>query len=162
MSTSHWIYNNTIINEVPESVKGFVYRVKDDTTGMMYIGKKSFYSTITKPPLKGYKRKRKVTTESKWRTYTSSSKIVNALIKEKGIENFTFEILVMCPDKAQLNYAELVYQIKLDVLQAIDENGDRTYLNENIALRYYPSTKPETIEFRRVINESFDITQAPL
>ena len=159
-SNSHWLFkDNTIITEVPENgngyYAGFVYSIKDNDTGRIYIGKKNFYSTTRKPPLKGYKRKRVITKESDWRTYTSSSKIVKALIEEKGKENFTFEILALAPDKAQLNYSELVIQVKLDVLQALNENGERLYLNENISLRYYPSAKPETIEYRRLLNESY-------
>lgn len=152
--TSHWIYKGNNITEVPEGMKGFVYLITHQLSGKMYIGKKNFYSTRTLKPLKGKKRKRKVTKESDWRFYSSSSKYVNELIVEHGVEDFTFEILMSCPDKAQTNYAELVYQIKWNVLDAIDSEGERVFLNENIALRYYHSDKYK--DFREVLNEVTD------
>ena len=34
---------------------GFVYEITDTENGMMYIGKKKFWSKVTRPPLKGKK-----------------------------------------------------------------------------------------------------------
>ena len=50
--------------------------ITNKDTNEFYIGKKSLYSHRTLPPLKGYKRKRKVIKESKWRDYSSSNKSV--------------------------------------------------------------------------------------
>lgn len=138
--------------ELPETNNaGFVYCITNEVTGQSYIGKKNCFSTTRKPPLKGKKRKRVITKESNWKTYKSSSKIVKAHIEQYGLENFTFEILMFCPDKGQTNYAELVVQIKLDVLQARLETGERKYLNENVSLRFYPSDKHS--DFRERLNE---------
>ena len=120
---------------------GFVYCITFNITGQMYIGKKFFWSKRTLPPLKGKTRKRHLKKESDWLKYTSSSKIVHALIDKHGIENFSFEILSLHPNKQETNYAELRAQIIFDVLDSRNENGDRLYLNENIERRYYPSEK---------------------
>lgn len=37
---SHWLYNNEIINEIPEGMFGFVYRITNLESGKMYIGRK--------------------------------------------------------------------------------------------------------------------------
>ena len=44
--------------------------ITNKDTNEFYIGKKSLYSHRTLPPLKGYKRKRKVIKESKWEKIT--------------------------------------------------------------------------------------------
>jgi hypothetical protein len=139
---SHWIFQGEPLLDLPQDCPGgFIYEITNLITGQKYIGKKNCFSTTRKPPLKGKKRKRVVTRESDWKTYKSSSKVLKAQINEYGIKNFNFEILIFSPDKAQNNFAELVYQIKMDVLQAMLPNGTRKYLNENIGMRYYHSDK---------------------
>ena len=120
---------------------GFVYCITFNITGQMYIGKKFFWSKRTLPPLKGKTRKRHIKKESDWQEYTSSSKIVHALIDKHGIENFSFDIISLHPNKQETNYAELRAQIIFDVLDSRNKNGERLYLNENIERRYYPSEK---------------------
>jgi len=134
-----WLYNNTLLSEIPENAYAFVYEITNNLTGQKYIGKKFFYSKKTLKPLKGKTRKRHVVKESDWKTYTSSSKPVNADIEEIGIDNFTFEILSLHPNKTEANYAELRFHVLLDVLDATDENGNRKYYNLNIDRIYYPS-----------------------
>ena len=56
----------TEITDMPEGTIGFVYMITNKEDGKFYIGKKSLYSHRTLPPLKGYKRKRKVIKESNW------------------------------------------------------------------------------------------------
>jgi len=135
----HWLYNNIVLTEIPENTYAFVYEITNTISGQKYIGKKFFYSKKTLPPLKGKTRKRHVVKESDWKKYTSSSKPVNADIKELGIENFTFKILSLHPNKTEANYAELRFHILLDVLDATDLNGNRLYYNLNIDRIYYPS-----------------------
>lgn len=148
---SHWIYKNSKVDEIPEGAKGFVYEITNNVTHKKYIGKKFFYSTRTLKPLKGKVRNRKVTKESDWRDYTSSSDIVNSDISNYGKDKFVFEILIYCPDKAQTNYSELVIHVKRNVLEAVDNTGERIYLNKNIYQRYYQSDKHK--DFRLLLED---------
>lgn len=137
-----WKYNDKpFTQEMVGDHYGFVYCITFVLTGQKYIGKKFFWSKRTLPPLKGKTRKRHIKKESDWAIYKSSSKIVHGLIGEHGLQCFSFEILSLHPNKAETNYAELRYQIILDVLDSRMANGERMYLNENIERRYYPSAK---------------------
>ena len=95
---------------------GFVYMVTDKETGMKYVGKKCFVSKVTKPPLKGKKRKRRSLKESDWKKYCGSSETVKTLVEENGLDHFKREILYLCKTKGELNYMELREQVIRDVL----------------------------------------------
>jgi len=112
IKTSHWQ-----INEVPTSMIAFVYTITNKLNGLVYIGKKNYYSTITKPPLKGLKRKRKVTKESNWKVYCSSSKVVQSDINSHGKDNFSFKIINSYDSKVKATYAEMELMVKCDVLR---------------------------------------------
>lgn len=103
---------------------GFVYIVTDTVSGMKYIGKKGFFSKVTKPPLKGKKRKRRSIKESDWKTYCGSSETVKTLVEENGLDHFDREILHLCKSKGEMSYTEMREQIVRDVLLKPDE-----YLN---------------------------------
>jgi len=103
---------------------GFVYIVTDTVSGMKYIGKKGFFSKVTKPPLKGKKRKRRSIKESDWKTYCGSSETVKTLVEENGLDHFEREILYLCKSKGEMSYTEMREQIVRDVLLKPDE-----YLN---------------------------------
>jgi hypothetical protein len=103
---------------------GFVYIVTDTVTGMKYIGKKGFFSKVTKPPLKGKKRKRRSIKESDWKSYCGSSETVKTLVEENGLDHFEREILHLCKSKGEMSYIEMREQIVRDVLLKPDE-----YLN---------------------------------
>ena len=103
---------------------GFVYMVTDSVTGMKYIGKKGFFSKVTKPPLKGKKRKRRSVKESDWKTYCGSSEAVKLIVEENGLDHFNREILHLCKSKGELSYVEMKEQVVRDVLLKPDE-----YLN---------------------------------
>lgn len=153
MVESHWTYNNKKVYEVPEGMVAFVYQITNTKNGMMYIGKKNFFSTRMLPPLKGKSRRRKKVIESKWKEYTGSSDYLNDDIKIFGKSNFIFEILEFNVNKSENNYSELVHQVMLNVLDAVNETGDRMYYNKNINLKYYPSEKHR--EKRNIMMESF-------
>jgi hypothetical protein len=95
---------------------GFVYMVTDKETGMKYIGKKGFFSKVTKPPLKGKKHKRRSLKESDWKKYCGSSEAVKLIVEENGLDHFNREILHLCKSKGELNYIEMKEQIVRDVL----------------------------------------------
>ena len=112
-----WSYNGEeFTSEMIEDNMGFVYIVTDKKTKMKYIGKKTFFSKVTKPPLKGKKRKRRSLKESDWKTYCGSSETVKELVEENGLDHFDREILYLCKSKGELNYMELREQVIRDVL----------------------------------------------
>lgn len=123
-----WLYKNkevTDISQIPDGVVGFIYVIQNSDTGEYYIGKKSLYSSRTLPPLKGYKRKRKVTKESDWKTYQSSSKIVKEWISpNKGI-------LKYCYSKKEMTYEEI------RALMCNYAMEDPKCMNENISGKFF-------------------------
>ena len=75
-----WLYEDKEVkslDDVPKGATGFIYLISN-VDGQCYIGKKSLYSTVTRPPLKGTRKKRKVTKPSNWLTYKSSNKVVRS------------------------------------------------------------------------------------
>ena len=56
-----WHYKGKVIKDrtdLPLKAIGFVYKIRNLKTDKLYIGKKILLNKRTKPPLKGYKRKR--------------------------------------------------------------------------------------------------------
>lgn len=141
-----WLYEGTEIDQDYFGTEqkecehyGFVYVITNNVNGRKYVGKKVLWSKRTLPPLKGKTRKRIVIKPSDWMKYWGSSKVVQAEIEKYGIENFSREIIGLYPDKRETNYAELRFQIMHNVLDAVDENGERIWYNENIDRIYYPT-----------------------
>lgn len=140
-----WTYNGrsiTEISDMPEGTIGFIYKITNGETGQYYIGKKSLYSHRTLPPLKGYKRKRKVIKESKWVDYRSSNPSVQlwfhsnemALEQEpRGEINDTLELKILrfCKSKKSLTYYELQEQFSHNVL------ADELSLNDNLLGKFF-------------------------
>jgi len=110
---------------------GFIYRVINRTTGQEYIGKKQFFS-ITRKKVAGRTNRKVVRKESNWKKYTTSSKYINADIKEYGKDNFIFIIESLMKTKAALHYREIEIQVQEDVLRALTENGEKKYYNKCI------------------------------
>lgn len=108
MELGHW---KTDL-EIPNEFFGFIYRIKNTVTGKTYIGRKQAVFSITKPPLKGKKRKRRGFIESDYKTYTGSNSKLNEDIKNLGKEYFRFEIIRFCQNKTDLAYFETVQIIK--------------------------------------------------
>jgi len=154
---SHWTHNNEPFLDTPEDKVGFVYCITNILTGKKYIGKKSYWSKVTKKPLKGKNRKRHSRKESDWKTYCSSSKYLKEDIDLIGIENFALEILTQHTNKTELNFTELKIQIYWDVLDAVLEDNTRAFYNENINLRIYKSKSDEILEERRSIDKRFNL-----
>jgi len=143
--TMGWTYNGrsiTEISDMPEGTIGFIYKITNGETGQYYIGKKSLYSYRTLPPLKGYKRKRKVIKESKWIDYRSSNPSVQlwfhsndmAIEQEpRGEINDTLELKILrfCKTKKALTYYELQEQFSHNVL------ADELSLNDNLLGKFF-------------------------
>ena len=143
-----WLYNGKELTQETFGIDqsecehyGFVYVITNHLTGRKYVGKKVLWSKRTLPPLKGMKRKRIVIKPSDWLKYWGSSKVVVADMEKFGMDVFSREIIGLYPDKRETNYAELRFQIMHNVLDALDEKGERIWYNENIDRIYYPTKK---------------------
>ena len=107
-----WIYNDKEFNtEDIKDYKGFVYLITDLTTDMKYIGQKRFWRKITRPPLKGKKRKRVEYVESDWRKYYGSNDALNLLVESTTPDRFQREILHLCEGHGEMNYLEMYEQV---------------------------------------------------
>jgi len=111
-----WLYNDKELDETPEEYQGFVYIITDLTNNKKYLGKKFFWKPKTLPKTKTRKRRVKTRVESDWRTYYGSSKEVQELVENNGVESFKREILRLCKTKGECSYFEAKYQFDLDVL----------------------------------------------
>lgn len=128
----NWLYEGVevkSIKDVPQGAVGFIYIILG-VEGHWYIGKKSFYSIITRPPLKGHKKKRRMTKESNWLQYKSSNKSVAQWqdweIQHKTIINYAYT-------KKHLTYLECHALFSLNVLR-----NDKC-LNDNILGKFFTS-----------------------
>ena len=121
------------MDDIPPNSVGFIYEVTHIPSGKKYIGKKALYHKKTKPPLKGYKRKRVEFVESDWKSYYGSHEEVKSLLKEVGSEIFKREIMEFSKSKKRLSYLETKYLFQREVL----ENQDK-YFNSNILGKFYP------------------------
>jgi len=128
-----WLYNDKVFES--EDIKdyfGFCYLLTDLENGKQYIGRKYFYSIRKK---KGVRKK--VRSESDWKSYYSSSKKVQQIVKESGPNRFKREILSLYIKKGQVNYNETKLLFQHNVLEAKDDNGEKLYYNDNIMNRYF-------------------------
>lgn len=134
-----WLYENNIVEELPDDCVGFVYLITNKTNDRKYIGKKlakfSRTSTKTVTLKNGTKKKKKVRSkiDSDWMEYYGSSNELNKDIELLGKENFTREILFLCKSKAECSYIEAREQFVRRVLES-DE-----YYNNNIMCRIHGS-----------------------
>ena len=134
-----WLYENKVIDALPDDCVGFVYLITNITNGRKYIGKKlaKFSRTTTKTVVlkNGTKKKKKVRSkiDSDWLDYYGSSNELNKDIELLGKENFTREILFYCKSKAECSYIEAREQFTRRVLES-DE-----YYNNNIMCRIHGS-----------------------
>jgi len=130
-----WQFKNGEVSDKvpPHTVYGFVYELtlKD---GKRYIGKKAFWGTAKKKltqkelderPNKRHKDWKYVVKESKWRAYTSSSKLFGS---REVVEK---RILFLAKSKRNLTYLETKLMFQENVLE------DDNYLNDNINGRWF-------------------------
>jgi hypothetical protein len=125
MKESVWI---NAPKEYKEKV-GFVYQITELDTGMKYIGIKRFWKTIKSAPLKGKKNKRHKLVESDWKTYNTSSPIMQEKLL-KNPTNYEKKILKLCNSIVDLKATEAYIQLHYYI------NGSwRMLYNEVINLR---------------------------
>lgn len=124
------------ISEFGEDAVGFIYEVSF-TNGMKYLGRKALYHNFTRPPLKGYKRKRKGVRESDWKKYIGSPKDAELLesLKSGEIKVSSKEILHICFSNWEMTYYETKFLFEKDCILADN------YYNNNILGKFY---RPKT------------------
>ena len=141
----NWIYLKkeiTSVDQFPNDIMGFVYRIIHTPSKKEYIGKKFLVFTqkrkLAKKDLKLYEgqpgRKPKykiVSKESDWKTYWSSNKEIKKLLEIEPKSNFERQILHLCRSKKELTYLENKALFSLAVLEREE------YLNDNIEGRYF-------------------------
>lgn len=121
----HW----KSLQQPKETDVGFVYEVREKSTKCKYFGIKKLKKKIRRKPLKGKKRVRIDYVESDWKSYTTSSPIMQQKIKENP-DDYEFVILCFCDSVSDMKAREAYYQLQC----YIDGNWDRVY-NEMINLR---------------------------
>lgn len=106
-----WYYKEEIFTE--DSIEdhiGFVYIITELDTQKQYIGQKKFYNKVSRPPLKGKKKRRIARKQSDWSIYYGSNDELKQLISLRGSENYKREIIRLCKSKSEMNYYE-AYEI---------------------------------------------------
>lgn len=109
-----WLYKGEPVNEIDPKYIAFVYLITNLTDGRKYIGKKLTKFSRTKT-VKG--KKKRVSIDSDWQTYWSSSEEVKRDVKELGEHNFKREILHFCISKGTSTYLEAKEQFANEVLE---------------------------------------------
>ena len=128
-----WLYDGKVFeSEDINDYFGFCYILTDFENGKQYIGRKYFYSVRKK---KGIRKK--VRSESDWKSYYSSSKKIQQMVQESGPNRFKREILSLYKKKGQVNYNETKLLFQHNVLEAVNDDGEKLYYNENIMNRYF-------------------------
>lgn len=117
---SAWMYKNKIVEELPKSCEAFVYLITNNINGMKYVGKKLTKFKITKKPLKGKTNKRHSTKESDWKDYWGSSDRLKEDVVKYGEDNFTREMIHLCPSRGIASYMEAREQFERRVLETDD------------------------------------------
>ena len=136
-----WKYKGKKIDSAEdfnEGVVGFVYLIVNKITGEKYIGKKILTNKRTKPPLKGYKRRRVTYVESNWKTYTGS----NEVTKTWDYKDCERVVLHQCINKTMMSYFEVQEQFERRVLES------NAYLNDNIQGKWFND------KIQKYLNES--------
>lgn len=134
-----WLYQGTLVEQLPEECVGFVYIITNTTTGKKYIGKKlAKFSRTTYKTVKlknGTKKKKKIRSKinSDWQDYYGSSPNLQKDIDTLGKEHFHREILHYCSSKSQTSYLEAKEQFERKVLETED------YYNGHIQVRVHGS-----------------------
>ena len=142
---NHWMCFGTGKPFVPNLDKfGFVYIITNTKTTKAYVGCKQYFSM-------GKKK-----TKHKWETYTGSSKYLKEDIEKIGKEYFTFEVISEYKNKRSLNYYEMYYQVKWNVLTATIEGSDEpAYYNSYVGGKFYrPLESFQDPEYRRKNSEA--------
>lgn len=110
------MHNGEELATPPDDYAGFVYLITRVRDGKKYIGKKMFWTAVTRPPLKGKVRKRRSKKESDWKQYWGSNTTLQADVETEGSSGFTRQILRLCVSKSEMSYYESRELFVRDVL----------------------------------------------
>lgn len=112
-----WTYEGREIDDddITEYV-AFCYLIENTVTNRKYIGKKKLSRKISKPPLKGKKKRRISKAPSDWKTYYGSSDELNADVEKLGANKFKRTILHLCKTVGESSWFEAKEQFARDAL----------------------------------------------
>lgn len=110
---TEWTYQGSPFTEVGSNY-GYVYIITNLINNRQYIGKKFFWSTKRKQV---NKKRKSYKVESDWKEYWSSSEELKNDVLTLGNENFSREIIHLCPNKGTANYLEAKEQFTRSVLE---------------------------------------------
>jgi hypothetical protein len=128
-----WLYNGSAFTSADIGDHfGFVYNITNLSNQRQYIGRKYFWSFRTP---KG--KKRKVKSESDWKTYYGSCPELKEDVEHYGRGVFRRTILSLHKTKGKTNFEETRQLFKKDVLTEALDNGTPAYYNSNILSRYF-------------------------
>lgn len=107
----HLLEGYALESEDVQNYYGMVYLLINKETKRKYIGKKFFWSKVTRS-VKG--KKKKVLVESDWKKYYGSNK----QLKEELANGAEFEryVVHLCETKTECAYWEMDYQIRCEAL----------------------------------------------
>jgi hypothetical protein len=110
----NWMFEGKeYIHDPAKKYFGFIYIIKNNINGMLYIGKKLFSKAGTKQ-VKGIKKK--VRKESDWSEYWGSSPKLAEDIEKFGKENFSRTIVRLVKTRAEATYYETKLIFETDAL----------------------------------------------
>jgi len=125
MTSPTWI--NSSGEEIDlEKHYGFIYEIRNDSTGKKYIGRK--YFTLAKTvQVKG--KKKKTRESSGWENYWGSNKLLLEDVELLGKDKFTRTIIKLCCTRSECSYYESKEIFMRDALL------DNNYYNQWISCR---------------------------
>lgn len=141
MENNVWHWQGKPIEEtaIPTGSVGFIYRITHWPSGRFYIGKKQLSSkrrskigVREKASTKTRKTYKTTVKDSGWMLYWGSCQELLEHVKKEGQWSFNKEIIEWCHSKKYMSYAEVVHQIKGDVL-----NDEINSYNGNIMNRWF-------------------------
>ncbi len=122
MEDNCWKLQGECCFEPPSGYYGFIYKITNLENNWIYIGRKAFEHTkkvkLSKKVIKESgtrKRVGKITKDSGWLDYFGSSLYLTSDLEKNGY-NCKREIIKLCKDKISLNYWEVAFMIKEEVL----------------------------------------------
>jgi len=125
-----WTYKGESINshdDLHPDCTDFVYVITYDD-GRKYIGKKAVRAVRRKPPLKGYKRNRRIMTNLPFKNYQGSHE------QAKDLTPVVKEILYQCSQRKAATYLET--ELLFEHCAVLRE----TYVNENIGGTFFSNS----------------------
>jgi len=92
---------------------GFIYVIKEKSTGKLYIGQKTLKKG--RRTRKGKKTRIKYVLPT-WKKYYGSNEYIKQRVKEGNEDDYERHILCLCDSKVELNYIELKLQLDLHAI----------------------------------------------